>query len=332
MKATAKANSNIAIIKYWGRRDEEQRIPSNSSISFTMDDKLQSVTSVEFDPALTKDSLRINRREARPAELARVSEFLSNIRRVKKVGFARVVSENSFPTAAGLASSASGFAALSGAACKAAGLDCSARKLSALARLGSGSAARSVLGGAVEWKAGSRLDGSDCYAVQLSPPEDWKHLRNVIAIASSHEKRISSTDAMARTVRTSGLFSARLKDVDRRLRHVRRSIKERDFGGMARVIMEESDSMHAVMLDSWPPIIYLKGPSLEVIDRVVELNASFGRNVAAYTFDAGPNAHVYTTKEHADEVRRMLSSMEGIEEVLVCGVGEGLRFTDAHLF
>jgi len=340
MKASAAANANIAIIKYWGRRNDALRIPTNNSISFTMDDQLQTVTTVEFSKTLHADSLVLNGRPGTKTELARVSNFLDNVRAIsgKRRVHANVVSKNSFPTAAGLASSASGFAALAAAATKAAGLGRykDKKQLSALARLGSGSASRSIYGGAVEWLTGKRKDGSDCYAVQLSPPERWKDLRNVIAITSSKEKRISSTDAMARTVRTSEMFKCRLESVESRLRIVRKAILERDFAALAPTIMQESDSMHAVMLDSWPPITYLNGISLEIMHKVVELNESYGhgqRNaVAAYTFDAGPNAHIYTTAKYERQVQKLLAEMEGIEKVLVCRVGEGVRYPRKHLF
>jgi diphosphomevalonate decarboxylase len=333
LKATAAANANIAIIKYWGRRDDRLRIPTNDSISFTMDERLQSTTTVEWVPGAKADSLSLDGSPAKENERARVSAFLDIVRGMMgKPMHADVSSKNTFPRAAGLASSASGFAALAAAATKAAGIRMEGERLSALARLGSGSASRSVFGGAVEWLAGVRKDGKDCFAIQLSPAKRWKDLRNIIAITNPHEKRISSTDAMERTVRTSGMFKARLSSVKMRLDTVRDAIKRCDFESMAQTIMQESDSMHACMLDSWPPITYLNGASLEIMHRTLELNQSYGEPVAAYTFDAGPNAHIYTTSKHEDEVRKMLSGIDGIQDVLVCRVGEGVRYPRGHLF
>jgi len=337
MKASAYANANIAIIKYWGRRDDARRIPTNNSISFTMDDQLQTVTTVEFSEKLRHDTLILNGKPGSGKALARVSHFLDFVRMKakKKKLFAKIVSKNSFPTAAGLASSASGFAALAAASTRAIGLRSfseNKKNLSMLARIGSGSASRSIFGGAVEWRAGVKKDGSDCYSVQLSSPEKWKDLRNVIAITNSKEKRISSTDAMTRTVRTSEMFKCRLESVERRLRIVRKAITDQDFEAMAPTIMQESDSMHAVMLDSWPPIAYLNGISLEIIHKVLELNDSYGRPVAAYTFDAGPNAHIYTTKKFEKTVRKSLDDVDGIERVMVCGVGNGVRYPKNDLF
>ena len=334
MKATALANSNIAIIKYWGKRDERLNLPTNNSISFTMDDQLQTVTTVEFDKHLKRDVLMLNNHLATSKETARVSSFLDIVRTMAKFKSnvkARVVSNNSFPKSAGLASSASGFAALAGAASRAASINLSLRGLSILARCGSGSASRSIFGGAVEWKAGKRKDGKDSYAVQLSKPEKWKHLRNVIAIVSESEKKISSVEGMRR-LKTSNLFKARLKTIDPRLRIVRTAIKHNNFEDMAISIMQDSDNMHAVMRNCRPSVRYLTDASFEIIEKVLEVNASFGKPVAAYTFDAGPNAHVYTTSRHSGEIETLLRRIYGVKRTLICGIGKGIRFRNKHLF
>ncbi len=327
MRATASANSNIAIIKYWGQRDEKLVLPSNSSISFTMDGQLSTKTTVEFDRLLAKDGLVLDGAPAKDNETARVSAFLDLVR--KKAGItarAKVVSSNTFPKSAGLASSASGFAALAAAASKAAGLDLGQKELSMLARRGSGSASRSIFGGCVEWRAGKKKDGTDCYAEQLSPPGKWRDLRNVIAISSMDEKKVGSAAGMKVSAKTSSLFAARLGAVEKRLALVRRAVRERDFEAMAPVIMQESDSMHAVMLDSWPPIVYLNETSFRIMRLVRELNESHGKYAAAYTFDAGPNAHVYTIARYAPEIRKALAELSGVMKIMECGIGEGVRF------
>jgi diphosphomevalonate decarboxylase len=332
MKVTAIANSNIALVKYWGKRNEELNLPFNNSISFTMDDQLQTVTTVEFDEKLKKDKVILDGVEANERESARAVKFLDVIRKMAKIKLnAIVVSKNSFPKSAGLASSASGFAALAAAASKAAGLNLTPRELSMLARIGSGSACRSVFGGAVEWRAGKKRDGSDSYAFQLSPPEDWRDLRNVIAIVSEDEKKVSSMEGMKR-VKNSALFSCRLKTINERLRVIRNAIKTHNFAEMANAIMQESNNLHAVMLDSWPPVSYLSDVSLEIIKKVIELNESFAEPVAAYTFDAGPNAHIYTTLKHCNEIVKILKDINGVKRIIVCGIGEGIRFSDKHLF
>ena len=333
MKITAAANSNIAIIKYWGKRDEKLILPANNSISFTMDEQLSTVTTVELDPRLESDEAVLDGKVADAKEHERISSFLDLIRNQAKIKtFAKVVSNNSFPKAAGLASSASGFAALAAAASKAAGLGLDGKRLSMLARLGSGSATRSIYGGAAEWLKGEKADGSDSYAVQLSSESNWKHLRNVIAIVDAEKKRVSSRAGMADTARTSKRFKKRPGAVGRRLEVIRNAIKENNFEAMAGTIMEDSDDMHACMADTQPSIVYLNETSHKIMLAVREINASESEKIAAYTFDAGPNAHIYTTVNHANKIKKMLDQMDGIKKIIECKIGEGVRFTDEHLF
>ncbi|MFA5077440.1 MAG: diphosphomevalonate decarboxylase [Candidatus Micrarchaeia archaeon] len=333
MKVTALANSNIALIKYWGRRDDQLVLPANSSISFTMDEQLSTKTTVEFANGLVSDDVCLDGRKATEKEYSRVVSFLGLVR--AKTGIktkAKVVSQNTFPKSAGLASSASGFAALAAASSKAAGLNLNEKELSMLARLGSGSASRSVFGGCVEWHAGKKKDGSDCYAEQISPPGKWRDLRNIIAISSMEEKHIGSSAAMAVTSKTSSFYSARLKSVGKRLAEMRNAVRKRDFETMVPIIMRESDSMHAAMLDSWPPVVYLNETSFRIMREVLAFNQSQGKYAAAYTFDAGPNAHVYTTAKYAEGIKRMLSELPGVMKIMECKIGEGIKFSEEHLF
>ncbi len=331
MKSTAIANSNIAIIKYWGKRDEGLILPTNNSISFTMDEQFSTTTTVEFDSKLKNDELTLDGKIANEKERDRVTKFLSIIRnRARIKTFAKVVSKNTFPKGTGMASSASGFAALAAAASKAAGLSTESKELSMLARLGSGSASRSVLGGAVEWLKGEQKDGSDSYAVQLSPPERWKDLRNIISIISSEEKKVSSRAGMADTVKTSKRFKKRLEAIGSRLETVRTAIKNNNFEAMAETIMEDSDDMHACMADTIPPIVYMNDVSHAIVKAVKQFNDSEIK--AAYTFDAGPNGHVYTTTKYVDEVKKLLAEIKGIKEVKESRIGDGVRFSEKHLF
>ncbi|MDD5337018.1 MAG: diphosphomevalonate decarboxylase [Candidatus ainarchaeum sp.] len=333
MKATALANSNIALIKYWGRRDDELVLPANSSISFTMDEQLSTKTTVEFANGLASDDVYLDGRKATEKEYARVVSFLDLVRAKAGVKLkAKVVSQNTFPKSAGLASSASGFAALAAAASKALGLGLDGKGLSMLARRGSGSASRSIFGGCVEWHAGKKKDGSDCYAEQISPPSKWKDLRNIIALSSMEEKHIGSAAGMGITAKTSSLYAARLKSVGKRLVEMRKAVRKRNFEAMAPIIMRDSDSMHATMLDSWPPIVYLNETSFRIMREVLALNQSKGKYAAAYTFDAGPNAHIYTTAKYAEEIKRMLAELPGVMKIIECKIGEGIRFSEEHLF
>lgn len=341
---TSIANSNIAIIKYWGKRDEDLILPTNSSISFTMDEQLSTTTSVKFSKVLKSDKLILDGKQATEKESKRVVDFLNIVRKEAGLAyFAEVVSQNSFPKAAGLASSASGFAALAHASLNAlAGIKyaegweqtpilITSTNISMLARRGSGSATRSIYGGAVEWQKGSMVDGSDSYAVQLSDESNWENLRNVIAIFSSEEKKISSRAGMAETVKTSKLFKQRLVDVDKRLEIVRNAIKNRDFSSMAKTIMEDSDNMHAVMADTSPPIVYMNETSNKIKEAIIELNEASGSPVAAYTFDAGPNANIYTTQKYEKEVLSILNEFNEVERIIKCKIGADAKLTNKHL-
>ena len=205
MKATAKANTNIALIKYWGKRDENLFLPMNSSLSITLD-RFYTVTTVEFQEKLEKDQFFLNGKPASDKEANNVYSFLDKIRNRFSVNLHAIVSsENKVPTAAGFASSASGFAALAAAATKALKLDIEERELSILARQGSGSACRSVYGGFVEWQKGKREDGKDSFAIQLLPENQWQ-LSILSVMVNSKEKKVSSREAMKRTVEKSPFY------------------------------------------------------------------------------------------------------------------------------
>ena len=324
--STFLATPNIAVVKYWGKKDNFLNIPQNGSISVTMDDSLRTITSVKFDEGMKRDRLVLNGKVAAGAEVARATRVLDAIR--KKTGIktrALVVSENNFPTGAGIASSASGFAALACAGADAAGLKASGRELSIFARMGSGSACRSVLGGFVEWKMGSRKDGSDSYAVQIAPASHWPALRNVIAITNPEKKKVGSADGMEITTKTSTLYPERVKSRPKILALMRRAILKRNLPSFLELAMRESSHMHAVMLDSFPPIIYLNDISREIMANVHEFNRKKGKICAGYTFDAGPNAHVYTEEKYAKEVEKMLRGIKGVQKTMVCQAGNGPR-------
>src|SRR5690625_125354 len=207
MKATAKAHTNIALIKYWGKSNESLIIPMNNSLSVTLDN-FYTTTTVQFDESLTKDVFTLNDQLLLDKQFERVTSFLDLIRsKYSRTNlYARVDSFNNVPTAAGFASSASGFAALSAAAIRALNIDISDEQLSKLTRQGSGSACRSIYGGFVEWEKGVKEDGSDSFAVQIVPQEYWD-IRVAAVVLSSKEKSVSSREGMKRTVDTSVFYS-----------------------------------------------------------------------------------------------------------------------------
>jgi diphosphomevalonate decarboxylase len=330
MEATYEAAPNIALVKYWGVRDEERTLPFNSSISVTLD-RFRSRTTVRFDPELAADRVELNGAEAAPGPRDDVVQFLDRIR--ERAGWpwhAEVRSANNFPTASGLASSASGFAALAGAASAAAGLRLSDRELSRLARRGSGSAARSVFGGFVEWRAGTRPDGSDCYARPLFGPRHWPALVDlVVLVEGAPVKTVRSADAMHRTVRTSPTYARRLAELPARLRKIRRAIGARDPQRLFPLVMEECDSFREVCETTRPPLDYLTSTSRAILAEVRGLNREAGRSVAAYTHDAGAHVHVFTLDRYLGRVRGRLARLPGVERTLAVRPGPGGHLVSA---
>jgi diphosphomevalonate decarboxylase len=313
--AIALAHPNIALIKYWGNRDEALRLPANGSISINLDG-LFTRTQVSFDPSLKQDSLELDGQRVRGPGLARVSELLDLVRGMAGIkACAQVISENNFPAGAGIASSASAFAALALAASRAAGLDLSERDLSRLARRGSGSAARSIPGGFVEWQAG--VGDEDSFAFSIAPPEHWA-LADCIAIVDAAPKGTGSTEGHA-LAGTSPLQAARVADAPRRLAVCRAAIREHNFEALAAVVELDSDLMHAVMMTSTPGLHYWQPGSLAVMDAVRSWRA--GGMAACYTVDAGANVHVICLADQVPAVIERLRALAGVREVLAAGVG-----------
>jgi len=309
--ATAQASPNIAFIKYWGNRDNTLRLPSNGSISMNLDG-LYTRTTVSFQPSLPYDELIINGHEVAGAGRDRVSYILDIIRGIADIhNRAEVMTENNFPSGAGIASSASAFAALALAGSSAAGLNLNEKDLSRLARRGSGSASRSIPGGFVEWQAGS--GDEDSFAVSIAGSDHW-NLVDCVAIVSASHKKTGSTEGHS-IAPTSPLQAARVADAPRRLEICRKAILERDFNTFASIVELDSDMMHAVMMTSTPALHYWKPASLEVMNYVRQWRAE-GMPVC-YTVDAGPNIHVICPETEAHIIDKNLREIKGVDNVLV---------------
>lgn len=318
--ACAEAHPNVALIKYWGNRDHRLNLPANSSISFNLD-SLYARTLVVFDPQLTQDRLIVNGRPQFREALKQAQRILAWVReRSGLYYYAHVISVNNFPIAAGIASSASGFAALALAASKAANLHLDEPTLSRLARLGSGSACRSVPSGFVEWRAGTRDE--DSYAFTLFPPDYWD-LWDCIAVVSTQPKAISSREGH-RLADSSPIQWARVTDTPRRMEWCRQALKRRDFPALARVVELDAHLLHAVMQTSSPPMFYWLPATVALMHQVRSWREEGGWQVA-YTLDAGPNVHVLCTGEYVDRVRQALQAFPGVKQVLVARPGEGAR-------
>jgi diphosphomevalonate decarboxylase len=313
--ATAQANPNIAFIKYWGNRDNILRLPMNGSISMNLDG-LYTRTSISFQPSLPFDQLIINGHEITGTGLNRVAYILDIVRGMANIHErAEIVSENNFPAGAGIASSASAFAALALAGSKAAGLNLTEPELSRLARRGSGSASRSIPGGFVEWQVGTTDD--DSFAFSIAPADHWK-LVDCVAIVSASHKRTGSTEGHA-IAPTSPLQAARVADTPRRLDLCRDAILNKDFETFAAIVELDSDIMHSVMMTSTPALHYWKPASLAVMNAVRQWRSE--GLPACYTVDAGANVHVICLEAESNAVNKRLREMDGVEDVLVAHAG-----------
>uniref|UniRef100_A0A8C9DJ19 Diphosphomevalonate decarboxylase n=1 Tax=Prolemur simus TaxID=1328070 RepID=A0A8C9DJ19_PROSS len=311
---TCTAPVNIAVIKYWGKRDEELILPINSSLSVTLH---QDQVSVSVCKALFNTwDLCTYRLGPDRSEVGqpRLQACLREIRRLAQERSSaqdgappspslsckvHVASENSFPTAAGLASSAAGYACLAYTLAQVYGVE---GDLSEVARRGSGSACRSLHGGFVVWHMGERADGKDSVARQVAPETHWPELRVLILVVSAERKLTSSRAGMQASVETSPLLRFRAEAVvPASLAEMTRCVRERDFEGFARLTMRDSNQFHATCLDTFPPISYLNDTSRRIIHLVHRFNAHHGLTKVAYTFDAGPNAVIFTLDDTVAE-------------------------------
>lgn len=317
MEASAKACANIALAKYWGKADRKWNVPAVPSISLTLD-QLVTETRVCFDPSLVADEVRLDGRRATSSENARVVAMLDRIRREARLRLhAKVVSHNRFPTAAGLASSASGFAALAAAASVAAGLRHNPRRLSALARASSASAARSIFGGFVELPAGRRGD-TDLSARQLAPADYW-HLRLVVALTEPGEKKVGSTEGMERSRKTSPYYQSWLETAPALARSIKRAIKERDLEALGAAMEQSTLAFHCCAITSDPPIFYWAPGTLAALASVRELR---DQGVSAWaTMDAGPHVKALCHAGDATRVRQALERTAGVTRTWVAAPG-----------
>lgn len=326
MKATAVAPSNIAFIKYWGNADPRTNTPYNSSISMNLS-AAQTRTTVEFDPTFTADTLVIDGQPVTGAAKARVSRHLDYIRNLAGAAArARVVSENNFPRGTGIASSASAFAALSLAGTAALNVDLNERKMSELARLGSGSAARSVPDGYVELKAGGGHTTAFAYTLYTS---DYWDLRDVVVIVSREEKPVGSSKGHT-AAETSPHFATRLAELPARLKAVRRALRTRDFEALGEAIEADAISLHVVAMTSRPPILYW-APATVRLMHAVQAWRREGLPVY-FTLDAGPNVHLICEANHEAEVLARLAEVDEVQETLVNRPAKGAHLSDNHLF
>lgn len=331
-RATAIAPANIAFIKYWGVRDTTRTLPYNGSISMNLDACL-TTTTVTFDETLTQDEITLTFYQQTPHRATgkareRIVVHLDRLRALAGTDcYAQVVSRNNFPSDAGIASSAAGFAALTQAGVAALGLELDERQLSLLARRsGSGSACRSIPSGYVEWYLPSiefdlvQWDQAS-YAESIAQPEHWD-LADVVAVVDTSAKKIGSAENH-RLATSSPYFATRLAEIPDRLVAVREAIVQRNFTKLGEVMEADAVSMHAVCMTSHPPSFYWNGGTMNVIHAVRSWR---NEGLESYfTIDAGPNVHVICEAANKDVVAQQLQEVSGIEFTITNVVGKGAR-------
>jgi diphosphomevalonate decarboxylase len=320
MKGEGCARPNVALVKYWGKRDERLNLPTADSISVTLD-RLPTTVSVHFRPDLEQDVLILNGHSAPAEATMRVSRFLDRIRSLAGVALRAVVeSLSESPVGAGLGSSAAAYAALTLAATRALRLDLDATDLSRLARQGSGSACRSIFGGFVKWSAGDRADGSDSVARRLYPPVYWP-IAVLVVIVDVRPKAIGSREAMQRTRATSPLYDGFLRATAMDIVDIEEALRLRNWSRLGPTVEANAHLMHATALAARPPIRFWSPGTLGVFDTVTHLRR---QGYTAYvTVDAGPNPVVLCPPEEAAKIAAQLEGVPEVQTVITAGPGDG---------
>lgn len=324
-KTTARASSDIALVKYWGKKDEVLRLPENGSVSMVLQG-LDTVTTVEFDKSLDRDRVIIEGEENQE-EAGRVVKHLDRIRELaEKQMFARVESKNSFPKGTGLSSSGSGFAALSYAATKALGLELSEKEMSILARQGSGTACRCVCGGFVEWKDGDSSDTS--YSETIFPKGYWD-VRDVVVVVDEGMKKVSSTEGHT-VAKSSPFYGRRQELIGEKIVEVKDLIEDKDFAGLGELVEAECLEFHSILLTSTPNMIAWYPGTVQVMQEVQAMREEGIR--AYFTINTGFNVHVLTLPEHEEEVEKRMKSLSLVKNTLKAKVGGKPEYLEKHLF
>ncbi|WP_268913088.1 diphosphomevalonate decarboxylase [Lentilactobacillus sp. SPB1-3] len=316
--ASAIAHTNIALIKYWGKANEKLTIPYTGSISLTLD-KFYTKTKVTFDSQLHADKLFVNGTEQ--TNLKKAARVLNRVRQLADTNsFAKIESENFVPTSAGFASSASAFAALAGASAAAAGLELDKPALSRLARLGSGSASRSIFGDFVEWLPGDNDENS------FAQPLENVTLTDIAVVAvkvNAHQKTISSSEGMKSSAQTSPYYAEWQNVVNRDIVNLKHALTTNNFSLFGQISEANAMRMHALTLSSLPPFTYFEPGTLEVINEVQDLRAQGIE--CYYTIDAGPNVKILTQTANIPLIKDQLSKQFSPTKISVAHPGPGIE-------
>jgi diphosphomevalonate decarboxylase len=335
LKASAIAHSNIALVKYWGRsqdHDPDLNIPSNDSVSMTKhglahDIHLQTHTTIDLSDNYAKDTVNLNGEVLIGRSMDRILRVVDSLRKYANVDLKfRIVSKNDFPTQAGLASSSSGFAALAIATAKALDIDFTKEEISKYARLGSGSAARSIHGGFVYWNKGNSHETS--FAQQICGANQF-NMNAVIAIVHEGKKEVTS-DVGHKLAYTSPFNAARIEKSEEQAREIKKAILDDDFTKVGEIAEENCKYMHAVMMTSTPPLFYWNPDTLRLIKSTQKMRRN-GLD-CYFTIDAGPNVHYFCRPEDALEAQKMLEKIDGVSRTILVEPANNSHVTKEHLF
>lgn len=335
LKATAISPANIAFIKYWGRKEgteDKDIIPSNNSISMNIDN-CRTTTTVEFSSDQKEDEVWIkffgkDFQRVTGSQFERVIAHVNRFRQLNNCNLKiKVVSENSFPSDAGIAASASGFSALTMALAGVFKMKLGLKELSILTRIaGSGSACRSVIDGFVEWHGG--VNNETSYSKQLFPP-DWWNLADLVVVVKDEKKEFSSLQGHA-LAHTSPFFNHRLKLLKKRIPLVRQAIRKRNLLALGELIEKEAVEMHLIAMSSKPPIFYWNEGTLEIIHflRKIRKNGLLGY----FTIDAGPNVHIICLQKDIEKIDKEVKRLKNVLFTIKNKPCKGARLVDNHLF
>lgn len=334
MKSSAIAYSNIALIKYWGRSqgyDPNLNIPSNDSVSMTKlglsdDIHLQTHTTIDFSDIYEEDAAILEGEVLTGRRLERIIRVVNPLRKIANIGYNfKMMSKNDFPTQAGLASSASGFAALAIAAVDALGIDSSKEEISTIARLGSGSAARSIHGGFVYWYKGNSHETS--FASQICSSDEFD-MSSVIAIIHEGKKEVTS-DVGHELAYTSPFNRVRINKSQEQAKEIEKAILDDDFSKVGRISEENCKYMHAVMMTSSPPLFYWHPDTLRIIKSIQRVRESLE---CYFTIDAGPNVHCLCRHDNTYELQKVLEEMECVDKTIIAVPACDSHVAKEHLF
>ncbi len=317
---TARAYTNIALIKYWGKKNKQLKLPYTNSLSLTLDRFYTDTKSEIIDS--DKDQIRLNNELLDDAHSQRIVKYLDFARKYFDFNEHFIVETvNHVPTSAGFASSASGFAALAASLNQTMKLNLSDRELSILARNGSGSASRSIYGGFVEWISGTSNDTSYAVPIDEHPDIDLSLLSVVI---NQDAKKVSSTNGMESSVKTSPFYDNWVTLVSSEIHEIKQAIAQKDVQKIGELSEHNAMSMHALTLSADPSFTYFAPETIQVIQLVKSLR---NQGVFAYvTIDAGPNVKIICTKESTPVVQKYIKDNLPAVTTVVANIGNGIQY------